>query len=381
MGSLSMNITTIANRAIQRVGGQLISTVGGNTVYTDMGQDATQFLATYDIDRLSELRRNTWTFAIRKTALRPVDLTTMLIVPPTWAIGTTYAQNIIVQYNGQWYTSQIAGNTGNEPDTSPLSWTLYFGPQTADVFDSSSAPASWVISTTYGLGALVTYNDTIYQSIQSGNVGNEPDISPGYWLLAIAQQPTAYYAGELVYDSTNSNAVYLNVFNGNANPLTSSTWIAQPAMTLSVPNIIYPIGSGPAYETSTKNLFYLPFNYLRDAPQDPTAGSVSYLGFPSNLRQTDWEFENGFLTSRESWVIVLRFVADVQDVTMFDPMFVDGLTARIAFDICEPITNSTTKMGAIGQEYKKFMGEARQTNAIEQKATQPPLDDLIACRI
>jgi hypothetical protein len=58
-------------------------------------------------------------------------------------------------------------------------------------------------------------------------------------------------------------------------------------------------------------------------------------------------------------VIVLRFAADIQDVTLMDPMFCEGLGARIGLEICEPLTQSDSKLSTISQIYKTFMSEAR----------------------
>jgi hypothetical protein len=61
-------------------------------------------------------------------------------------------------------------------------------------------------------------------------------------------------------------------------------------------------------------------------------------------------------------VILLRFVADVQDVPRMKTMFCEGLAARIAIEICEPLTQSTAKLGSITAAYTKVMARrARST--------------------
>ena len=49
-------------------------------------------------------------------------------------------------------------------------------------------------------------------------------------------------------------------------------------------------------------------------------------------------------------------------------------------EICEPITQSTTKLQIIAKEYDKFMTEARMVNGIETRSEEPPLDDYISSR-
>jgi hypothetical protein len=143
----------------------------------------------------------------------------------------------------------------------------------------------------------------------------------------------------------------------------------------------YPIGAGPRQQATTRNIFRLPSGFLREAPQDPKRGIASYLGMPSGLPQNDWTFEGDYIVTMDSSVIVLRFVADIQDVTLMDPMFCEGLGARLGLEICEPLTQSGTKLQTISQIYKTFMGDARVVNGIEAGPIEMPLDDYLVCRI
>lgn len=323
----------ILNRALQRLG---VSRIGS---LDDQSANAIETQAAYDFVRKAELSRNDWAFAIRRTAIRAVDTAagdvTMLFVPAVWVVGTTYAQNVAVQdSNGDWWLSLAAANIGNIPSaTQGVWWTNYLGPQTVSEFNSTSIP------------------------------------------------PNAYYAGELVYDPANSNLIHMSTVGNNQAVLTDPSWITQTGSSVVLPNIIYPVATGPITQLESRNIFYLPKGYLKMAAQDPAAGKVSYLGFPSNLMVTDWELENGFLITRENQTIALRFVADVSDTTHYHPMFVEGLAARLAVETCEQLTGSTAKLQAIEALYKQFMGEARQTNGIETSAVMPPLDDFIAARI
>ena len=54
---------------------------------------------------------------------------------------------------------------------------------------------------------------------------------------------------------------------------------------------------------------------------------------------------------------------------------------RIAWELCEPITQAVTKQRAIAADYQKFMTEARLVNGIENEAVMPAEDDWIVCRM
>jgi hypothetical protein len=128
-------------------------------------------------------------------------------------------------------------------------------------------------------------------------------------------------------------------------------------------------------------VFALPSNFLREAPQDPKAGSTSYLGAPTGLMYTDWEYQGNYLISRTAYPIVYRFVADVTLVPTFDDMFCEGLGALIGESTCERITQSDAKVGMCQRIYQQKITEARAVNGIETGATEPAEDDFITCRI
>jgi hypothetical protein len=261
-------------------------------------------------------------------------------VPTPWNPTVQYTADQTVSYNGSQWRNLLPINLNITPAT---------------------PPAAWAAGTTYASGNQVTGADFyIYQSIGNGNLGNNPTNSgnPSFWTN------TGVLAG---WSSTPT------LFGADLN------WLP---LQVSLTNLtfVYPVGSGPATDAETRNVFRLPSSFLREAPQDPKRGGVSYLGAPSGMMYDDWEFEGNFLVSRDAWPIVFRFVADIYQVSQFDDMFCEGLAARMAYEGCEDITQSIGKQGACAQAYNKFMADARTVNGIETGATEPPVDDYITCR-
>lgn len=370
----------IANRALDHCG------IPPITAFTDDSKGAERTGAVYDKLRVAELRRNVWRFAIRKAALRAIDTTTMVLVPQAYIAADTYPQGSVVASSGTIYFAAQAVPAAIVPGPpNEAYWTVYFGPLTVTPYSSG---------TSYYSGELV-YNVvgstvTVYQCLTSGTLAN-PTVPAALW-----SSTTTYNTGDTVVDAL--SAVWQSLIDLNTNnalvagPLwqtvpagQGATQVGQDWLQLSAAvrfqRFPYPIGAGPRHQTTTRNIFRLPSGFLREAPQDPKAGATSYLGAPSGLGQDDWEFENAYITSRDSQVIILRFVADVQDVTLMDPMFCEGLGARIGIEVCEPLTQSDTKLNTISQVYKTFMGEAREVNGIETGSVEPPLDDWLSCRI
>lgn len=425
----------IANRALQHCGvTNLIDPVVG---FSEISTNASMTSFCYDKLRQAELKLQLWTFATKRVILRPIDVNSRLLAPGLWSSVVTYFIGSIVadQYGIPW-VSTIASNFGNDPLVSADCWQQYFGPLAVMLYASGNSYfAGELVYTTVGDG---TYR--VYVSLQNGNSDN-PAAATAYDATAVyqknqvvtyssvaymsridfntAQTPTASAAAwSSVTSYSIGNSVtgsdgfkYTSLVNTNLanDPTTdagvnwSNTGILTPWTTsftggsgsakwleiggvefpngvaLSPLQIIYPLGSGPSSQENTRNIFKLPAGYLRTAPRDPKAGSASYLGAPTNLPYTDWVYESGFIVSDQVDPIVLRFVADFVDVKKMDALFCELLAARIAMEICEPITQSSDKLKTIAALYKQA-GSARTVDGIEAGSVEPPLDDFIACR-
>lgn len=288
------------------------------------------------------------------------------LAPEYYNSTTEYAVGSFVNYLGVDYVC-IQLSTGNAPSSSPTYWIpLDAGTTYVSLIDfnlnndPSLAPALWVSATTYAMGDAVGGSDgLIYTSVGGGNVGNDPVTDGGVnWTNTGVLNPWTT----------------VNNF-GNAN----DQWLEISVVLVDL-QLIYPIGSGPASDNVSRNVYRLPANFLRKAPQDPKAGSASLFGAPTNLTYDDWIMENGYIVSAEPFPIILRFVADVIDVTKFDDMFCELLGARIGMEVVERLTQSTAKLGTIAGVYRQFGTEARTVNGIETGSTEPPLDDWLAVR-
>lgn len=366
-------------------------------------------------------------------------------VYPAWASGTTYAAGAVAQYtDGNWYASLVAGNVGNVPPSSSAKWALVpvvvlaslQAPNTPLLTPPTSSPvAEWSILTTYGLGSFVMFAGTEYVSIAANNTGNLPNAAGStFWAalslgtsymslidLNIGNNPsnapalwsslTTYSTGQKVGGSDGS--IYSSVGSGNLNhnpvgdggvhwtntgvlnPWTTvftqgggnQQWVqvggsaAPSGVALTEIDIVYPLGSGPVSQNTTRNAFRLPNGFLKPAPEDPKAGSMSWLGAPSGLPYRDWTYEGNYFVSRETGPILFRFIADVTDVSQMKDMFCEGLACRLAEAISPHLTQSSLKLKDVTDHYNVTMREARVANLIEIGAIETAVDDWIACRV
>lgn len=434
-GQNFLNPVDIANRACQHCGVSMIDTALG---FTENSNRAAQISSCYPKLRRAELQRNAWKFATRRVILRAIDTDTLILAPSLWSASPTYfVGSIVADSTGYLWISSIPNNLNNQPENTPSAWEPYFGPLTVSLYDSttsywsgelvyttpgdgtykvfislqsansdnpatgtaydatvtykandvvtylsvaymskidvnlaqtpSSSPANWASGTTYAMGNLINGSDGyIYSSIAGGNLAHDPTTTSGFW--------------------TNTNVLtpWATVFVGGSG---SMKWREiggadfPSGVALSQLNIIYPIGTGPSTQSATRNVYRLPAGFLKHTSQDPKAGSNSWFGAPTNLSYNDWLFEKQFILTTDAGPIMLRFIADVTDVSTMDDMFCEGLGCRIALEVCEPLTQSASKLGTIAKIYEKMMGDARKFNSIEIGSEESYLDDFLQCRL
>jgi hypothetical protein len=265
--------------------------------------------------------------------------------PTDWDATVTYSKDQVVTFNSVAYMSLIDLNLDNEPDL---------------------APALWSGTATYAAGAKVGGSDgMIYQSIGSGNIGNDPVTDGGtHWTNTGILNPwtTSFVGG-----------------SGSVNWLQIGGAEFPSGVTLRSPNKLYPMEIGPATQFTARHLYVLPGNYLRKAPQNPKKG-IPYLGGPSGVAYDDFLIEGKFLSTGNKGPLVFRFVADITDVTKMHSMFCEGVAMRIGIEVCEILTQSGPKLQTIAAAYKKWMTEAGTVDAIEDGFVDPPDDDYISVR-
>ena len=410
----------IVNRGLQHLGIHRSWSLNAATA------EAVEANAVYDDVRLAELQRNLWKFATRRVILRAVGIDSVVWTPPAWSSGTSYSAGAVVQYAPvggpynsivlNWVLTVAEASSTVPPDQDPL-WQRYAGPIAVDLYNTGPqgtgnieedtngqnyqsgevvlVPATYASGTTYGLNNVVAYEAggiwSWYVSLVTGNIGNTPSTSGTKWALWTSQGrsqsgwgvtatqspiPLIYPAGWSIYVSLYSN-------NGD-NPLAATVnWLSLGGSIVPL-QMVWPIGTGPSDEENTLNCFYLPDGFLKRAPTDPKANQSAYLGAASGANPEDWVIEGNLIVSSDAGPIMMRFIHDVIDVPLFDPMFCEGLGARIAVELastlCEPKQVAMRKADA-RVTYRQSMGEARMTNSIEEGPISPVENRYVTVRV
>ena len=417
----------VANRACDHLGVNQILSI------TEDSDRNNVLTGIYDKVRRAELRRNSWRFAIRKTVLRPIDTTTLEIVPGVYSSTQTYLQGEMVQDNNNLiWISKISDNLNNTPGGNNETWDMYFGPMTADLWSSTTTyypgelvylitgtspqgyqlfmcllqgvtttpnvAEAWSATVQYFQDQIVSHTGSNWRSLLPVNLNNAPAVPPLSWVATTAYVATNKVTGpdNFIYTAAGNTTGNNPVTDGGVhwtNTNTLAAWTNSPtlpnqdlywrSLTCTLKNLlfVYPIGSGPSSQAASQNIFRLPAGYVGPAPQNPKQGVMTFLGGPSGNNEPDWELESNFIVSSWAFPIVYRFVADITKVREMDDMFCEGLACRMAGMGCKRITGSDTLVQLVSGMYKTFMGEARLKNAIETGTQEPYEDSYVTVRI
>lgn len=315
----------VANRALQIIGVPRVSAIPINGTGGDSSKQAKEAGFAIDKIRASELRRSVWTFATRRSVLRPVVATTVYSLFAAWSSSTTYAAGDIVvdAFNFLWI-SNFGSNTGNTPGAGGVSpfWTAYFGASVAQVW--------------------------------SGSV--------------------SYFPGDMVYVSGTPNVIYIAVaLSLNHTPPNATYWHVVQGATSTALVQFSPLGVQPPTGATTRNIYQLPANFVRMAPQDPKIAAVAHQGLTAGMMYNDWELEAGYLFTGDAAPIIFRFVADQPDVTQMNALFCEAWAAQLAIALAPTLTQSAEKLNTALGVYRDTMGVAKAMNAVEEGSTESEL--------
>jgi len=325
---MAFNTTVdVANRALQIIGVPRVTAIAINGAGGDSSKSAKEAGFAIDKIRESELRRSVWTFATRRAVLRPTVSTTVTALFLAWSAATTYAGgDIVVDANNFLWISNFNSNLNNIPGAGGVSpwWTAYYGPTVAQQWSS------------------------------------------------VVQ----YFPGDLVYVSGASSVLYIAVAPSlNHTPPNATYWHVVAGATSAVPIQYAPLGVNPPTGATTRNIYLLPANYIRMAPQDPKAAAIARQGLTAGMMYNDWELENGYLFTNDASPIIFRFVSDQTDTTVMSALFCEAWAAQLAVSLAIPLTQSVEKLNTALGVYRDTMAAAKAENAVEEGSTESELPE------
>lgn len=126
------------------------------------------------------------------------------------------------------------------------------------------------------------------------------------------------------------------------------------------------LSAGPIFQFA--NAYQMPADCLR------------ILGDDNQDTQKDWRIEGRMIITNDPAPLFIRYVSDVTDSGLFDGLFVEALASKIGYEICERITQSSSKKESVFRDYTMAIRDAKRINAIEKQSDEPPEDDWVLSR-
>jgi hypothetical protein len=91
--------------------------------------------------------------------------------------------------------------------------------------------------------------------------------------------------------------------------------------------------------------------------------------------------EDQFLVSNIGGLVDIAYTADIPDLTLWDPLAHDALSAKLAVNICNAVTGSSQQVKMATEMFKGAISEARTMNGQEGTADDSGSDILLAVRM
>ncbi len=99
-----------------------------------------------------------------------------------------------------------------------------------------------------------------------------------------------------------------------------------------------------------------------------------------NSPYLDFEIEGRQIFTNMTDPLQIRYISDIRDANLMDPLFREALASKIADEICEIVTQSNAKKQTAMIEYENAIAEAKARNGIEKIDARPPEDIWVTVR-
>lgn len=111
--------------------------------------------------------------------------------------------------------------------------------------------------------------------------------------------------------------------------------------------------TAPAFGKSAS--FTLPADYISILPPHDS----------ENFDHVDWVVQGGKIYSNNTDELDLRYIYDVTTTGLMDPLFIEALSARMALQMVEVLTQSNVKKADLFVYVKDAIAEAKRANSFE----------------
>jgi len=166
----------------------------------------------------------------------------------------------------------------------------------------------------------------------------------------------------------------------------SSSWDAMRDNELRIRNWNFSIAraslpalvSAPAWGFNYQ--YQLPSDCLKVIQADEYFPGLSLTDFRV-YSDAEYQIEGGKILTNKSAPLKIKYVSRVENTGLWDSAFTEVFACRIAIEICERLTDSTTKRQLAWDEYKQAIIFASRSDALENPPESMPDDSWIMSRL
>jgi len=98
-----------------------------------------------------------------------------------------------------------------------------------------------------------------------------------------------------------------------------------------------------------------------------------------DLSTGEYELEGKAILANAT-ALYIRYIDQITDPNEFDALFIDAVATRLAFELCESLTQSNTKKNELWQEYQDSLTRAMRADGQENPPAPFEEDEWIAVR-
>ena len=107
------------------------------------------------------------------------------------------------------------------------------------------------------------------------------------------------------------------------------------------------------------------YNYMYALPTDPYCLRVLEMEYADYIFKIENDATNGRVLVTDESTAKILYIARITNPTLFDSMFVETLTSKLASDLAYPITGSVQLQGQMEKMYRDKLSEARSVDGME----------------
>jgi hypothetical protein len=115
------------------------------------------------------------------------------------------------------------------------------------------------------------------------------------------------------------------------------------------------------------------YTYAYQLPSDYLAlVQVNDVYLRGLKQKTLWTIESGKILTDLPAPLKVRYIGRIDNLALLDPLFIEVLACKLAYEACETLTQSSGKKQSAGEEYRFAISEAVRLDAIENPPDELP---------